>query len=118
MNADDSTSIGSESAKRRQPDSVVTLPGHPPTKKGRGTGLPADGGWLRGEMDRASVKERSRGVKARCGGGWRAMGGGCYAVSWRARSRSGPSQALVSAGGTLSAMVAASSGEKHKKEEM
>ncbi len=51
--ADDSASGCSESAKRRQPDSAVTLPAPlPPRKHGSVAAQPAAVGWLRGEAKR------------------------------------------------------------------
>jgi hypothetical protein len=68
VDIDDSASNSTDSTKRKQPDSVITLPRGPPSKRGRESVLPA-AGWLRGE--------------AETGGSGGGSGRGSRAWSWR-----------------------------------
>jgi hypothetical protein len=56
LEADNSASGCSESAKRRQPDSVITLTVQPPLRKcSHGDTQPAAAGWLRGEAEHGAL---------------------------------------------------------------
>jgi hypothetical protein len=68
VDVDDSASNSTDSTKRKQPDSVITLPRGPPIKRGRGSVLPAVG-WLRGE---AETSGSGGGSKAGAEHGYRA----------------------------------------------
>ncbi len=48
---EDAASCGADASKRRQPDSVVTLPPAPPPKRGRSSTALMVAGWLTGRPD-------------------------------------------------------------------
>jgi hypothetical protein len=87
VNVGDSASNGSDSSKRKHPDSVVTLP---LSKRGRGSGSrPPVARWLRGEAE--PHNSRCSGWGRGAGGSGRGFGGGgCRGGFWRTRAEGWP----------------------------
>ncbi len=79
VEVDGSASSGSYPAKRRQPDSVVTLLAQPPRNRGCDAGQPA-AGWMRGKAANGAYATRGNDGRTR-----RGLSGGGRFFAWNRR---------------------------------